>query len=268
MERGHEKRLGATFDEAAQLYDRVRPRYPTSLVDDLVELAELGRTSRVLEIGPGTGQLTVPLAERGCPIVAIEIGDHLAAVARRNLARFPSVKVATSAFEDWGQPAVAFDAIVAATAFHWIAPQVRVRKAAQALREGGSLAIVSTHHVAGGTESFFEESQACYELWDPTTTPGIRLPRPESVPTGIEEIEGTGLFREGRIRRYERELEYTTTAYLDLLQTYSGHRALPASALQRLLQCIAGLIDDRHSGTILKRYLWQLLVIRRTSSAA
>jgi 16S rRNA A1518/A1519 N6-dimethyltransferase RsmA/KsgA/DIM1 with predicted DNA glycosylase/AP lyase activity len=47
----------------------------------------------VLEIGCGTGQATVPLAERGSRIVAVELGPAMAAVARRNLARFPAVQV-------------------------------------------------------------------------------------------------------------------------------------------------------------------------------
>jgi len=43
---------------------------------------------RVLEIGCGRARPTRPLAERGCTIVAVEIGPHLAALARRKLARF------------------------------------------------------------------------------------------------------------------------------------------------------------------------------------
>jgi protein-L-isoaspartate O-methyltransferase len=76
------ERRRSTFDEAAELYDRARPGYPAALFDDLVELAGIGPGSRVLEIGPGTGQATVPLAERGCRIVAVELGPQLAAVAR------------------------------------------------------------------------------------------------------------------------------------------------------------------------------------------
>ena len=105
-------------------------------------------------------------------MVAVELGPALAAVARRNLARFPAVEVVTAAFEDWPLPAEPFDMVLAATAFHWIDPAVRVVKAADALRPGGVLATVSTHHVAGGDESFFAEAQACYERWDPETPPG------------------------------------------------------------------------------------------------
>jgi 16S rRNA A1518/A1519 N6-dimethyltransferase RsmA/KsgA/DIM1 with predicted DNA glycosylase/AP lyase activity len=45
----------------------------------------------MLEIGPGTGPATVTLAERGYRVVAVELGAAMAAVARRDLARFPAV---------------------------------------------------------------------------------------------------------------------------------------------------------------------------------
>src|SRR6266542_2001730 len=156
--------------------DRARPGYPPALFDDLAALAGIGPGCRVLEIGCGTGQATVPLAERGCEIVAVEIGPHLAAVARRNLGRFLSAQVVTSAFEDWPLPPEPFDAVVSATAFHWLDPAVRVVKAADALCPGGALATIATHHIAGGTEDFFAAVQACYERWDPATPPGLRLP--------------------------------------------------------------------------------------------
>ena len=110
------ERLRSTFDQAAELYDRARPRYPAALFDDLAELAGIGPGSKVLEIGPGTGQATVALAERGCRVVAVELGAALAAVARRNLARFPAVEVVTAPFEDWPLPKEPFDLVLAATA--------------------------------------------------------------------------------------------------------------------------------------------------------
>ena len=53
------------FDSVAEAYDRARPSYPEQLVNDLIALADIGERSRVLEIGPGTGQLSVPLAKHG-----------------------------------------------------------------------------------------------------------------------------------------------------------------------------------------------------------
>jgi hypothetical protein len=61
-------------------------------------------------------------------------------------------------------------------------------------------------------------------------------------------------------RRYEWELPYTTAGYLQVLLTYSGHRALDPAAKAGLLDCIANLIDGGYGGRITKRYLTELRV--------
>ncbi|WNI15314.1 class I SAM-dependent methyltransferase [Actinacidiphila sp. ITFR-21] len=264
-EASRRERLGRTFDEDAELYDRARPGYPPRLYDDLAELAGARPGSRVLEVGCGTGQATVPLADRGCRITAVEAGPHMAAVARRKLADFPAVEVVTAAFEDWPLPAEPFDTVLAATAFHWIDPAVRASKAADALRPGGALAVVRTQHVRGGTEEFFIEVQRCYERFDPETPPGLRPPAADDVSNAdhAEEVARSGRFGPTVFRRYERDLTYTTPEYLDLLRTYSGHRALPEAARRGLLAAIADLIDGRHDGRVTRRYLIELGVSHR-----
>ncbi|MBO2449155.1 methyltransferase domain-containing protein [Actinomadura barringtoniae] len=252
-----------TFNEAAELYDRARPGYPAEMFDDLASLAGAGPGCRVLELGPGTGQATVPLAERGCHITAVELGAEMARVARRNLARFEHVEVVTSAFEDWTLPAEPFDVVVSATAFNWIDPVVRVTKAADALRDGGVLATIATHHAAGGSEALFAEIQECYERFDPSTPPGLRLRPAAQIPQDAEEIDRSSRFGPAVFRRYERDLAYSTADYLDVLRTYSNHRLMTPEALDGLLGCISGLIDRRNGGRIVKRYLTELRLAHR-----
>ncbi|ROP28213.1 class I SAM-dependent methyltransferase [Couchioplanes caeruleus] len=242
----------------AELYDRTRPGYPAQLFKDLAVLGGLTRQSRVLEIGCGIGQATAPLAQLGCTIVAVELSPEMAAVARRNLQTFPNVTVEVSPFEDWIPPATPFDLILSATAFHWIDPDIRVGKSADVLRPGGTLAVVSTEHVAGGTESFFADVQECYERFDPKTPPGLRQTPAADIPDDPTEFERSQRFGSAQFRRYEWEQTYTTKQYLDLLMTYSGHRALAEPAREGLLACIANLINRDHGGQISKRYLTQL----------
>jgi SAM-dependent methyltransferase len=259
--------LGRTFDQDAELYDRARPGYPPQLYDDLAELAGVRPGSRVLEIGCGTGQATVPLAERGYRITAVEAGANLAAVARRNLAGAGAgtAEVVTARFESWPLPREPFDAVVSATAFHWIDPAVRVAGAADALRPGGALAVVRTQHVRGGTEAFFVEVQRCYERFDPATPPGLVPPDAADVDASdhTAEVARSGRFGPTVLRRYEQDLTYGTSAYLNLLRTYSGHRALPHAAREGLLACVAGLIDGRHGGRVTRRHLVELAVSHR-----
>jgi SAM-dependent methyltransferase len=259
------EQLRGTFAEDAALYDRMRPGYPAALFEDLARFGQLGPGARVLEIGCGTGQATRSLAGRGYHVTALDLGPGMVAVARANLAAFEHVEVAVAAFESWPLPEQPFDAVVSATAFHWLDPTVRVARAAAALRPQGTLALISTHHVAGGDTPFFEQVQACYERWDPSTPPGLRLPSIDEIPADSAELDSSGLFEPAVIHHYTWSQSYTASEYRDLLLTYSGHRALDATRRERLLRCITDLIETRFSGRITKQYLNQLCLARRRS---
>jgi SAM-dependent methyltransferase len=253
--------LRLRFTEDAERYDRARPGYPATVFDDLAELGAVGPDRAVLEIGCGTGQATLPLAQRGCRVVALDIGAEMTGLARHKLWAFPSVELITADFDSWSLPDEGFDVVLSATAFHRLDPATRVSKAASALRPGGMLAVISTCHVAGGTEGFFIDSQACYERFDPATTPGLRLPNPCDVPSKTDEI--ADLFEGPLVRRYEWDGAYSAHEYVDLLLTYSGHRTLDRDAQQGLLDCISRLIDSKYGGTIVKRYMTELLLARK-----
>ncbi|MEU8346676.1 class I SAM-dependent methyltransferase [Spirillospora sp. NPDC048832] len=167
------------------------------------------------------------------------------------------------AFEDWPLPEDPFDAVVSATVFGWIDPAVRVSKAADAMRLGGVLATVATHHVAGGSDAFFAEVQKCYEQLDPSTPPGLQLLSAAAVPPYSEELDRSGRFGPAVFLHYEWELTYSPLSYLDLLSTYSGHRALAPTAREGLLNWTGSLIDQRHDGRVIKRYLTELQVAQR-----
>jgi SAM-dependent methyltransferase len=258
--------LRARFAEDAERYERARPAYPAAVFDDLAAFAHFVPGARVLEIGCGTGQATLPLAERGYRIVAVELGPELAAVAQHKLAGFPAVEIIVSAFEDWPLPEDPFDAVVSATAFHWIDPDVRVGKCAAALRPGGTLATIATHHIAGGDEAFFAEVQSCYERWDPTTPPGLRLQAAAAIALDTAELDRSGLFETPTFRRYEWDHRYTASTYHDVLLTYSNHRALEPARQAGLLDCITHLIETGYGGRITKRYMTELRMAHRKAA--
>lgn len=249
----------ATFDRAAELYERARPGYPDELIDDVVALAELRPRSRVVEIGCGTGKATLPLAGRGLRMTCVELGASLAAIAQRKLALFPGVQVVNADFETWRPDRADYDAVVAFTAFHWIPPELRYVKSAAVLREGGALAVAMVHHVLPENgDPFFLEVQADYDAvgkdGDP---PGL----PEAVEGFGGEMEASGLFRVAAERRYRCEMEYTADAYVDVLGTYSDHLMQDEEARERLFDLIRARIGDR---TVRKSYLVTLDVAVRT----
>lgn len=256
------EQLRTTFDRVAELYDQKRQLHPPQVFDDLVALSGIPAHGRVLEVGCGTGQATLPMAERGYRITAVELGSNLAAVARRNLARFSEVDVQIWAFEDWPLPAERFDLVMAFNSWHWLDPDVALSKAAAALRTGGAFALIEGGHPAGGTEQFFIDMQECYEAHMPGTPPGLRQQRPDEIAPNRRGLDESTLFERPAHRRYLWERDFTTESYLGELNTYSGHIALSEENRRALLECISTLIDSKYGGRITKAYFTDLHVAR------
>jgi SAM-dependent methyltransferase len=260
-------RLRTTFDGTALLYDEVRPGYPEELFDDVVSLSGIPPGGRVLEIGCGTGQATLPFARQGYPILCVELGEKLAAVARSNLAPYPRAEVLTADFEDVPLPDGAFDLAISATAFHWLDPTVAYPKVARALRPGAAIALFWNEHVfSNASGGFFEAAQEVYkretpEIVKPDDHKG--LPRPEDLPDRTAEIEASGFFGGVTRRDYAWDEPYDAESYLRVLSTYSGHMALDPASRERLFAGIRALIEKEHGGRIVKGYATTLYVARR-----
>ncbi len=136
------RRYGKVFDDIAAEYDRHRPAYPDDLVDQACQVAGIGSGDHVLEVGCGSGQLTRSLAARGLHVTALEPGQSLIALARRNLAGAGGVEFVNARFEDALLPRDQFQAVFSASAFHWVDPEISWQKTADVLVPGGMLALV------------------------------------------------------------------------------------------------------------------------------
>ncbi len=134
---------GSVFDEVAEDYDRHRPNYPDVLIDRACEAGGIGPGAAVLEIGCGTGQLTRSLLARRLRVTAVEPGQQLIARARDRCSGFGDVRFVNARLEDASLLGAQYSAVFSASAIHWIDPDVSWRKAADALVDGGSLALVS-----------------------------------------------------------------------------------------------------------------------------
>lgn len=258
--------LRATFEQVPLLYDRSRPNYPPQVFDDLVALARLPEAARIIEIGCGTGQATLPLAALGFQITCVELGEQLAAIARGKLARFPNVEVINADFETWQPERAEFDGVLAFTAFHWIDPDVRYAKVASLLRDHGVLGVVATEHVhPPDGDDFFLEVQEDYEAIlpdDPATKAGGPKP-PDTIPDLGEEICSSGLFRTIAAQRYLWSVVYTAEEYIAVLNTYSSHRALDDDTRERLHARILRRVQTRSGCKVRKTYLAMLNVAER-----
>jgi SAM-dependent methyltransferase len=254
------------FDTVADDYDRVRPRYPAAVFNELVELAALPPGARLVEAGCGTGQATIPLAERGFHIVAVEPGEHLVALARRRLGDFPAVDVVQATFEGWEHADVAFDAVVSFAAFHWVDPETRYRKAARLLGSDGALAVFEWQDTLSDEgDPFFaamlEDFAAVVPEWELTAAP---------PPDQAEDrdrikvfVDASGCFAPAELRHYLWSVTYTARDYVTFLGTQGSFLVLDAARRRRLFDRIERRIAMDHGGTVQKEFLGTLAVSRR-----
>jgi SAM-dependent methyltransferase len=260
------ERLRETFDQAAGIYHRVRPDYPEALYDDLIALAGLAPGDRLLEVGCATGKATLPLARRGFRITCIELGAGLAAAARRNLAGF-DVEVVQGRFEDW-RPDEPVSCVFAATAWHWLDPGTRYRRAADALRPGGHLALWAQEHVfPGGGDPFFGEIQDVYDEIGEGLPDGTAQPRPGELQDDRAGIEESGLFDVVGVRQYAWDRVYRAEEYIELLNTFSGHLTMESWQRERLYGEIRRRLGERPDQSVRRGWGAVLHVARRREPA-
>ena len=256
--------LRAGFDQAAEAYQRTRPVLPPRLFDDLTRIAGLGRGDRVAEIGCGTGQATVPLAERGLAVTAVELGASLAAVARRRLAAFPSARVITSSFEDWEPEGAPFDAVTAFCSLHWIEPRLRYRKPAGLLRPGSALCVAGCPWArpAGG-ERFWTGVQQDYRAVGYTGDPP---PPPEQIGPWHFPAEATAFFEEVASLRYPFSVVYSAEDYLAILATQSGTHALGETLSAEFLSRVHDRLESLKMSQLTVTFVALLTIGRRRST--
>ena len=279
------------FNDVADLYDKARPGYPEALFDDLVTLSGVGPGARVLEIGCGTGQATLPLASRGYRVLGLEIGENLATMVRSKLSNYPQTRVLTSSFEDWPLEEGTFDLVVSATAFHWADPETRFRKSAGALRDGGSLALMWNYHEPDGSSEGFPKALGhLYRRVAPELSgrrsrrlprrltkalsqirwragPGLaRKRRPQRLdkdPDKVGAIEESGFFERPEVRVYRFGISYNAESYLWLLETYTRYMALDDVTKRRLFSAVTRLIEEDYGGRVVQGYRSEFYVARR-----
>jgi SAM-dependent methyltransferase len=244
---GRPEDIRLSFNEAAEIYDQVRPSYPGCLFDDLFNL--LPAEPVIVEVGPGTGQATKDLLARGASVHAIEIGPAMAAKLRSNL---PSdrLRISVGDFEATAIAAGA-DAVFSATAYHWISRAAQSDRPAAILRLGGVLAIADLIQVdSPDDQGFFTAAQPLYERYGEGHT-GPPAPIRGRVDPAIRALlEADRRFESIAVRRYDWNQTYSSSDYRNLMLSYSGTQMMNASNRLGLLDDMESFIRNEFGGSV------------------
>lgn len=243
---------GDSFDHVAEKYAAARPGYPAELFDFVIRSCALRTSSRLLEIGVGTGQATRDFAARGFKILGLEPGAALAATARRLLGGYPDVSLEEARFETWEPAGRRFDLLFSAQAFHWIDPTVGLAKPASVLVKGGCLALF--WNVPVPTPARLTEALSrAYARHAPQLAMHTESAAARGVREVVQRFADDSRYEAVAQRAFPWSQEYAADQYIQLLGTYSDHLALAESSRSALFTEIHTAIAEG-GGRIEKSY--------------
>ncbi len=124
-----------SFGTVAADYDRYRPAPPPQALDWLIPPG----ARAVLDLAAGTGAVARELVGRVRRVIAVEPDEQMRAVLA---ARCPEAEVLAGRGEDIPLPGASVDAVVIASAWHWLDPGRAVPEITRVLRAGGTLGIL------------------------------------------------------------------------------------------------------------------------------
>jgi SAM-dependent methyltransferase len=219
---GKHEENAASFDRAADVYERGRPEYPAEAVDWLLPAG----AKTVLDLGAGTGKLTRALTARGLEVFAVDPSPRMLEQLR---AAVPGATASQGTAEDIPLADASVDAIVVGQAWHWVNQDLALPAAARVLRPGGTLGLV-------------------WNIRDE------REPWVERLTTVMHQAEGEAFIASGSIRQgpfgpietatFEWSRDFTREEMFDLVNSRSYVITATPEERERILGGVSDLLDS------------------------
>lgn len=211
---------GRLFAGTAWHYARYRPGYPHVFIDDLVAQLGLDGTGRLLDLGCGTGQLTLPLARHVAEAVGLDPEPGMLAEAERH-ARECGVTNVTwlqGSSEQYPAGIGHFRLVTMGRSFHWMNREQVLAALDEIVDDDGNVVIANDSCLVRPTtpwQQAIEEVQKLFLNNDHAGTPRTENPRTH------EQILTKSPFRQIHRRDYEFERTWTVEQAIGYLYSTS-----------------------------------------------
>ncbi len=191
--------------------------------------------------------------------MVITAGEADATMAERLRSRIGrlSIDVVTGRFEDVDFEPASYDALVSATAFHWIDPAIGYQVAATVLRPGGHIALWWTLFDLPDRR---DTASTVLELVFEGIAPGVfqRLTDPAAfcldIDARVNQIDQSGVFGRVEWATFDFDVTHTAQELRSLFATYSPVLNLPDRTSRALLASIEETISDLPGGCVTRCY--------------
>lgn len=241
------------YSDVAELYHRHRPDYPQQLIDHAIESANLQPNSELLEIGCGPGTATLAFASRDLRIHCVEPSTGMIQVAKRVCGLFDWVTFEHATFAESSRRAEPYDAVLAASSFHWANDSNSITRVYESLSSDGALILLwnlppepdvavrqRVAEVTGRASPFFFGEYSVVEHHQHIQ---------EQV---LNRIEATNLFESPDLSAETSTRRCTPEEYLGFVATLSPFIRLPKDERQRFFSMARKALDEFPSPLITK----------------
>ncbi len=247
--------MAESFGADPERYDRVRPAYPSQMVDAILAEAP---GSDVLDVGCGTGIASRPFRDAQCDVTGVEPDPRMA-----DFARGQGFAVDVAQFEAWDRAGRTFDVLISGTTWHWIDPPVGALRAAEALRPRGVFAAFwNVHHPPQPLAESFDAAYGRISRGSPFARHGGDWHQ-RILNRTSRGLTDSGAFDTPQVRRYPWQQTYTREQWLEVVPTFGGHELLDTEQAAQLLDDVGGAVDAI-GGSFTMSYETLLITATRT----
>jgi len=217
------------YTEVATSYLK-RPPYAATVIAECLRVAGGAPGMLACDVGAGTGNLTLPLLERGLTVVALEPNPAMRRLGRERTRGMPHVHWLASLGECTAQRASVFDLVTFGSSFNVVDGREALGESARLLKPGGWLVCLWNHRnlddpLQARIEAFIRERIVGYAY-------GAR--REDQTPI----LGGCGFF--SNVLRLEGEIVHRVSVD-DCLEAWRSHLTLRRQAGAAFPAVLAGI---------------------------
>lgn len=133
------------FSGTAGYYARYRPAYPPALFQHIARTFKLDGTGRLLDLGCGTGELTLPFARYFCKVIGVDPEKGMIIEARRNArrARVQNTEWISGKAEDVVSRMMDIRLVTMGRSFHWMDRRLVLHQLGKIVEPNGGIVVVT-----------------------------------------------------------------------------------------------------------------------------
>ncbi|MBI2589175.1 methyltransferase domain-containing protein [Candidatus Saccharibacteria bacterium] len=132
------------FEGTAKYYAKYRSRYPKTLLAEIIQTFKLDGKGRLLDLGCGTGELTIPLAKYFTSVLAIDPDEGMLREGQKKIkkSKINNIIWQKGSSKELDKLKDPFRLVVIGGSFHWMDQEVVLSQLYTLVETGGGVVII------------------------------------------------------------------------------------------------------------------------------